>query len=132
MGHLYGQYVSPGLQLTPVWRKILYWRGFQAGHLFWWIVDREKAIVRPLKQQGWTKRFVANEPRLSEAVEMYKETGFEVHLQPLSPQPDRTSEEKCEPDAICRQCFEGFEDQYRIIFTRPGKETTERLEDDLF
>ncbi|MBL7203520.1 MAG: hypothetical protein ISS63_04200 [Desulfobacteraceae bacterium] len=96
------------------------------------IVDREKAIVNALEQQGWTKQFVANEPRLSEAVEMYKEAGFEVHLEPLPPQPRHPAEEKCELDADCRQCFEGFEDQYRIIFTRPGEDNTDRLEDDLF
>jgi len=31
---------------------------------------------------GWAKRFVACEPRLTEMVEMYKEIGFKVHLNP--------------------------------------------------
>ncbi len=31
----------------------------------------------------------------------------------------------------CRICFEGFEDQYKTIFTRPKKGEKE-LEDDLF
>lgn len=95
-------------------------------------MDREKVIVNALEQQDWTKQFVANEPRLSEAVEMYKEAGFEVHLEPLPPQSRQPAEEKCELDADCRQCFEGFEDQYKIIFTRPGEDNTDRLEDDLF
>ncbi len=95
-------------------------------------VNTEKIIIEALEQQGWTKQFVANEPRLSEAVEMYKETGFQVHLEPLPSQPRHPVEEKSELDADCRQCFEGFEDQYKIIFTRPGKENTDRLEDDLF
>jgi len=94
-------------------------------------VDREKAIVTALEQQGWTKQFVANEPRLSEAVEMYKEVGFEVHLEPLSPQSGQPAEEKCDLDADCRQCFEGFEDQYKIIFTRPGEDNADPLEEDL-
>ena len=70
-----------------------------------------------LKKEGWQKRFVAEEPRLSEMVELYKETGFEVHLEPIT-----TAEE---PDAeradcqACRICFAGVEDNYRVIFTRP-------------
>ena len=95
-------------------------------------MDREKAIVTALEQQGWTKQFVANEPRLSEAVELYKEAGFEVRLEAVPPQPRHPSEEKCELDADCRRCFEGFEDQYKIIFTRPDEDNAGRLEDDLF
>jgi hypothetical protein len=70
-----------------------------------------------LKQEGWHKRFVAEEPRLSEMAELYKETGFEVHLEPLSAveEPDEKNQE-CQ---ACRICFEGAEDKYRVIFTRP-------------
>ena len=71
-------------------------------------------------------------PRLSEAVQMYREAGFEVQLESLPPQPKQPAEEKYNLDADCRQCFEGFEDQYKIIFTRLGESNTDRLEDDLF
>ena len=91
-------------------------------------MDRENAIVDTLEQQGWTKQFVTNEPRLSEVVEIYKEAGFQVHLEPLPSQRKHPAEEKCKPDADCRQCFEGFEDQHKIIFTRPGKYNTDRPE----
>jgi hypothetical protein len=77
--------------------------------------------------EGWTKRFVANEPRLSEAVELYRSMGHEVHLEPLPPvdcdSADKESEE-------CRACFKGFEDQYKIIYTLPQK--GEREEGDLW
>lgn len=84
-----------------------------------------------LRQEGWTRQFIANEPRLSEAVEMYREAGFDVHLEPLSklektpggPQPASGDE--------CRQCFEGFEDQYKVIFTRPARDDP-GLDEDLF
>jgi hypothetical protein len=74
-----------------------------------------------LKKEGWTRQFMASEPRLSEAVALYKESGFEVHLEPLP--------HGGEPDLLpllnsgdgCTNCFEGFEDQYKIIFTRPGR-----------
>jgi hypothetical protein len=67
-----------------------------------------------LNKAGWQKRFVVDEPRLSEMVELYKETGFEVHLEPLTAveEPDEENEE-------CRICFEGAENKYQVIFTRP-------------
>jgi hypothetical protein len=82
-----------------------------------------------LEREGWTRQFIANEPRLSEAVEMYREAGFSVHLEPLSqlkktpggPQPASGDE--------CRQCFEGFEDQYKVIFTRPARDDPGLYED---
>jgi len=95
-------------------------------------VDKEEAVVKTLEQQGWSKKFVANEPRLSEAVEMYKEAGLKVHLEPLPPQPRHPSEEKCELGGGCHHCFEGFGEQYKIIFTRPDEDNIDRLEDDLF
>jgi hypothetical protein len=90
-----------------------------------------KSRIEQLEQEGWTKRFVANEPRLSESVELYKESGYEVHLEPL---PKETECESCVGDGKadkCRICFEGFEDQYRIIFTRPTK-VVAGIEEDLF
>jgi hypothetical protein len=71
-----------------------------------------------LEREGWSKRFVASEPRLSEAVEMYQEAGFEVHLEPLSKDPICDSCTGTEEGDDCRVCFEGSEDLYKIIFTR--------------
>lgn len=67
-----------------------------------------------LKKEGWEKRFVAAEPRLSEMAELYRETGFEVHLEPLA-----AVEEGGEECQECRICFEGAEERYQVIFTRP-------------
>jgi hypothetical protein len=66
-----------------------------------------------LTGQGWTRRFVTCEPRLSESVELYRSLGFQVHLEPLpdNPDPDGCGEE-------CRICFEQDKDRYRIIYTR--------------
>jgi hypothetical protein len=72
-----------------------------------------------LKKEGWQKRFVAEEPRLSEMIELYKETGFEVHLEPLSAvEKSDAEDENCQE---CRICFEGVEDNYKVIFTRPHR-----------
>jgi len=80
-----------------------------------------------LIKEGWTRRFVANEPRLSEAVELYQSMGYEVHLEPL-PRVDCDSAD--EESEECRACFKGFEEQYKIIYTRP--ERGEGEEDDLW
>ena len=63
-----------------------------------------------LSQEGWTRQFTASEPRLSEAAAAYEEAGFEVRLEPLPPASD------C---GECRICFEGSEERYRVIYTRP-------------
>ena len=81
----------------------------------------ERNRIELLESEGWTRQFTANEPRLSEVVELYKETGLEVHLEPL---PKETPCRSCEEDSDeseCRVCFEGIEDQFKIIFTRPEK-----------
>ena len=87
-------------------------------------MDKEKTITAALEQQGWTRQFVVSEPRLSEAVDMYKEAGFEVHLEPLPTRSKQAEGEKYKLDADCRICFEGFEDQYQIIFTRSAEDNS--------
>jgi hypothetical protein len=78
---------------------------------------------RALEAEGWTRQFVANEPRLTEAAELYRELGFDVLLEPL-PEVERCGD--CAGDAEaekseCRVCFQGVEEQYRVIYTRPAR-----------
>jgi len=91
----------------------------------------EEARDRELEKEGYARRFVACEPRLSEAVETYRETGLEVRLESI---PLVAGTQNCRledpPSEKCRECFRGFEDQYKIIYTRPGKSTG--LEDAVF
>lgn len=65
-----------------------------------------------LEKEGWTRQFTVDEPRLSEAIEMYKLLGFEVHLEPMVP--DQNSEE-------CAACLEVMCDRYKTIYTRPAE-----------
>lgn len=97
-------------------------------------MNDKKSRITTLEKEGWTRRFVAGEPRLSEAVEAYKQAGFEVSLQSF---PTRESgcetcpgEDKSDQDGKeCRVCFDGSEDQYKIIFTRPAQGETESSND---
>ncbi len=70
-----------------------------------------------LKKEGWEKRFVASEPRLSEMVELYREIGFEVLLEPL-PAEDEIKDEGCSEKG-CTVCLDADREKYKIIYTRP-------------
>jgi hypothetical protein len=94
-------------------------------------MDEGKTRTAILVGEGWTKQFVACEPRLSEAVEIYKEAGFEIHLEPLPKEPECETCAGEEDKDECRICFEGFEEMYKTIFTR-RKEGVAESEDDLF
>ncbi len=95
--------------------------------------SKSPSRIEELEKEGWVKQFVASEPRLTEAANLYIELGFEVHLEPLPKGQECTTcsgTEGHEAKGECRVCFEGFEDQYRIIFTRRKKEQ-KPSEDDL-
>ncbi len=94
-------------------------------------MNEQKSKTTMLEGEGWTRRFVACEPRLSEAVEMYKQAGFEVHLEPLPKEPECETCAGEEEKDECRICFEGFEEMYKIIFTKP-REGGAESEDELF
>jgi hypothetical protein len=78
-------------------------------------MKREDELLR----DGWERRFIACEPRLSEMVEMYEEIGLKVHLEPL---PAREEMEKDDANACsdsgCTICFDAGRERYRIIFTK--------------
>jgi hypothetical protein len=98
------------------------------------MANESKSRVEQLEKEGWVKQFVANEPRLSEAADLYRESGFEVHLEPLAKGQECESSAGAEDQkeqGECRVCFEGFEDQYKIIFTRRRKDS-KRSDDELF
>lgn len=76
------------------------------------MTKREDGLIHA----GWEKRFVASEPRLTEMVGMYKEIGFEVHLEPLPPKEEMDAQ-SCE-ESGCTACFDVDRERYRIIFTK--------------
>jgi len=62
-----------------------------------------------LKRRGWVRQFVTDEPRLSEAVELYKELGYEVRLEPASFE---------EVNQICKNCLQADCERYKTIYIR--------------
>lgn len=61
-----------------------------------------------LEKQGWIKQTTYDEPRLSEIAEMYREMGFDVHIEPFNPN-DETE---------CSECMKAQPDRYKTIYTR--------------
>ena len=70
--------------------------------------------------EGWTRRSVAGDPRLSEAVNLYRELGFEVLLLPAG---DSAADKA---DGACAQCLAGGNNGEMVIYTRPAREFTGR------
>jgi hypothetical protein len=61
-----------------------------------------------LTGQGWTRQTTFDEPRLSEIAEMYREIGFDVHLEPFHP----------EEEPGCTECMKAEPERYHTIYTR--------------
>ena len=61
-----------------------------------------------LVQTGWEKQATYDDPRLSEMVEMYKEIGLEVHLEPFDP----------DNEEGCTGCMQLTPEKFKTIYTR--------------
>ena len=67
----------------------------------------------PVAQQidGWEARFIGQEPRLSEIIEMYREIGYEVLVEEFS-------SSSC--DSCCKSCFDESSVPQMVVYTRKG------------
>jgi hypothetical protein len=81
-------------------------------------------LHRKLLDDGWTRRFTGEEPRLSEMREFYESLGFEVRVVPAI----------LEESTACRTCFDlkGFETRYKTIYTRVKPQGSKHSSEDLF
>lgn len=61
-----------------------------------------------LEKQGWVKQTTYDEPRLSEIAEMYREMGYDVHIEPFNP----------DDEPGCSECMRAQPDRYKTIYTR--------------
>lgn len=86
----------------------------------------EQAVERHRKliAEGWTRRFTAEEPRLSEMKEFYESLGLEVLVTSATPEDGRE----------CSDCFDmpEFEDRYKTIYTRGKADPEKEQGEDLF
>ncbi len=64
--------------------------------------------IKKLIEDGWEKRGIYDEPRLSELCDMYKELGYEVLLLDI----DSKSGE------VCRECMIEGKERYKILLTK--------------
>ena len=76
------------------------------------MTKREEELVG----EDWERRFVATEPRLQEAVELYESIGFDVLLEPL-PTEEELKGAGCE-ERGCAACFDVDRGRYKIIYTK--------------
>ena len=76
-------------------------------------------IIESLRDKGWEPRFSASGPRLAEAIENYRNLGYEVKLIPVK---------ELMADG-CKICFEDESDDSAMIFTRKSGDVEK---DDLF
>ncbi len=78
-------------------------------------MTREEQLIR----DGWEKRFIACEPRLTEMADMYREIGFEVLLEPLPPK-EETADTDCDScdEKGCTVCYDADTERYRVIYTK--------------
>ena len=67
-------------------------------------MTREEQLLK----EGWKKQVTYDEPRLSEIVEVYREIGYEVHLEPYVP----------EENPGCTECMKLTPEKFLTIYTR--------------
>ena len=78
-------------------------------------VDQTDSGADHESSRPWQRRGTYCEPRLSDVVEMYEDAGFEVRLEPFSPEDVAEHE--------CAECMLSDPGRYQTIFTR--KKATE-------
>jgi hypothetical protein len=61
-----------------------------------------------LSKLGWQRQATYDEPRLSEMVDMYREIGLEVRLEPFDP----------DEAPGCTECMASMPELYKTIYTR--------------
>lgn len=71
-----------------------------------------------LESDGWERRFITGVDRAEEAVELYSQLGFEVHVEPVL---------ASELGGDCNECALVATCQFKTIYTRtnrrgPGRE----------
>lgn len=73
--------------------------------------------VTALEGDGWERRFITDLDRADEAVELYSQLGFEVHLEPVL---------ASELGGDCNECALVAACHFKAIYTRPHRAWPQR------
>jgi hypothetical protein len=65
-----------------------------------------------LVAEGWVRRFITDATRAPEVVELYRQLGFEVRLEPLPPERSADQCEACQLVALL---------QFQTVYTRGAR-----------
>jgi hypothetical protein len=72
----------------------------------------ERLPVTALEGDGWERRFITDVDRADEAVQVYSQLGFEVHVEPVL---------ASELGGDCNQCALVAGCQFQTIYTRTNR-----------
>jgi hypothetical protein len=78
--------------------------------------EKKASREEELKKEGWVRQFTTDEPRLSEAVELYESIGVEVRLEPW---------DLGELEDECDECLAAYPERFKTIYTRKKKDASE-------
>ncbi len=67
----------------------------------------DAALIVP-EIEGWEFKYIGDEPRLSEQVDLFREIGFEVRIEPFNA-------DECRG---CTECFEDSPEQFMLLYVR--------------
>ena len=62
--------------------------------------------------QGWERRFIADEARVAEMIQLYRELGYETAVDPIRP---------ADVSEDCGDCRLVAQRRLKVIYTRPGR-----------
>ena len=75
------------------------------------LTDAQLAPDPERRAKGWERRFIADEARVAEMVELYRDLGFETAVDPIRP---------ADVDEVCGECRLVTQRRLQVIYTRPG------------
>lgn len=77
--------------------------------------------MEPLETRinGWEKRGIYDDPKLTQIVKMYKEIGFSVKVEPFKPGIESGIEPGIETE--CTECIKENPDKYKVLYTKKNE-----------
>jgi len=80
----------------------------------------ERLPFSALEGDGWERRFITDVDRADEAVELYSQLGFEVHVEPVLAR---------DLGGVCDECAVVAACRFKTIYTRTNRCGPSRTED---